>query len=355
MKKVTALLLALVLAMCLTGCKGSDYKNAVSLYESGQYEEAVDKFTELGDYKDSQLLLQTCKYESAKAMINSGSYEEAKAIFEELGDFEDSADYINSCDYNIALELYNSGDYEGAIEIFETISDYSDSADKIESANNELNRQKYSNVYDALEDNTWYFNGGSDTTLNSVTFDEDTATIAQVEMVMVNLETSTYERVDNGSNSYSYTVNGDSISIVMDNGSDLVINYSMSNNDIELGGNDYYTIEEVDAAIQGYWKCCVQQSSFYREVNFYINGNHITEAQAFEDDQLPYDYVVSSQECTYTLFFGGFEANLKWGFGDKLFWNIIDETPTVFWGTNIGIRSNNCLPGEAGYELENGH
>ena len=37
----------------LTGCDSSDYKKATELYESGNYDEAYEAFTELGDYKDS--------------------------------------------------------------------------------------------------------------------------------------------------------------------------------------------------------------------------------------------------------------------------------------------------------------
>ena len=66
MKKRGYLLLMLVLALglLLTGCgeKGK-YDKAMSLYESGQYEEAVELFTKLGEYENSQEMVEVCNKE----------------------------------------------------------------------------------------------------------------------------------------------------------------------------------------------------------------------------------------------------------------------------------------------------
>ena len=97
MKKRICLSLCMVLtaAAILTGCgKGGDYKKAMSMYENGQYEEAAAKFTELGDYEDSQDMVMACNYEAAKVLFDAGDYEEAKKAFAELGDYEKSPDYI---------------------------------------------------------------------------------------------------------------------------------------------------------------------------------------------------------------------------------------------------------------------
>ena len=62
-------------------------------------------------------------YKEATSLYESGNYEEAKAMFVELGDYEDSATMVKACDYAQAVKLYNSGDYESAISIFKSIED----------------------------------------------------------------------------------------------------------------------------------------------------------------------------------------------------------------------------------------
>ena len=62
MKKRIALVLALLLALTLTGCKSNDYKSAVNAMESGDYATAAQQLEALGDYQDSKQLLKQCRY-----------------------------------------------------------------------------------------------------------------------------------------------------------------------------------------------------------------------------------------------------------------------------------------------------
>ena len=81
MKKRICISLCIMLtaAAIITGCgKGGDYKKAMSMYENGQFEEAAEKFTELGDYENSQDMVMVCRYEAAKTLFDAGNYEEAK-------------------------------------------------------------------------------------------------------------------------------------------------------------------------------------------------------------------------------------------------------------------------------------
>lgn len=66
------------------------YQAALTALESGQYAEASRLFNELGDYKDSQTLLQESDYQLAVAALNTGAWEEASRLFNELGDYKDS-------------------------------------------------------------------------------------------------------------------------------------------------------------------------------------------------------------------------------------------------------------------------
>ena len=99
-KAIPLVACALVIAFALTGCgESGNYTKAMSMYENGQYTEAADKFSALGDYEDSQNMVKACNYEAAKVLFNDGSYEEAKQAFSELGDYEDSAQFVAAANF----------------------------------------------------------------------------------------------------------------------------------------------------------------------------------------------------------------------------------------------------------------
>lgn len=350
MKKRWYLLLSLllVLGLLLTGCgKGGDYKKAMSMYENGQFKEAAVKFTELGDYENSKDMVKTCNYEAAKVLLNDGSYEEAKKAFAELGDFENSANYVKECDYNIATALFEAGDYEAAIAIYETITDYDDSAEKINAAKKELMHANYGDVLAALDGKTWFFNGGSDLILNGISFSDEEATIAQVY----------YDgngKHDNGSNKYPYVVDDNNIIITMADGSEMEIAYSLSGKDISLGNNEYFSTEEVDAGIQGYWNIRDASNIFgmktVTDKSIYFNNGNVVSEQA----SLAYGgtngeyYYYGPYEGKYTLNFGGLDTDME--HGDEWFFNIIDGKVTVVNFTHV-CKPSDKLPGENGYKF----
>lgn len=127
MKKFVTLMLALTLALSLTGCKISDYKKAVSAMEEGRYADAIVLLEAVEDYKDSAELLDKCHYVLAEQAFESKEYADAKAAFQALGDYKDSAAYVKKCDYNLALNAYEDEDYSAALEIFQSLEGYSDS------------------------------------------------------------------------------------------------------------------------------------------------------------------------------------------------------------------------------------
>ena len=97
MRKILCLCLVLTLCLCLCSCKSSDYKKAMSLYETGEYAEAMAAFEALGDYKDSVQKIDECKYGAAVALMEAGSYEEAIAAFEAMGEYKDCVQKIKDC------------------------------------------------------------------------------------------------------------------------------------------------------------------------------------------------------------------------------------------------------------------
>lgn len=108
--------------------KNVKYENAVSLYEQGHYEEAMEAFEKMGDYKDAksqvegirnQIQVRENTYEQGIAYYNSGAYAEAIQQLQEITDYEDTADYLEQASsilYQQAQDAVNNGDYKLAQE-----------------------------------------------------------------------------------------------------------------------------------------------------------------------------------------------------------------------------------------------
>lgn len=129
-------------AFLLTGDPQSrDYKNAVSLMESGNYAEAMEILVSLGEYEDSAAQLERCRellqeeqYRSALALFESGDYAGAADAFAALGDYRDSASQaqtaLNEKGYAEAETLADAGEYAKAGIAFAKLGDYRDAREK---------------------------------------------------------------------------------------------------------------------------------------------------------------------------------------------------------------------------------
>lgn len=147
MKKIISLLVFFSLCLFLCSCgKADDYEAALTLMNSGNYEEAVDAFSELGDYEDSIKKSEECKailsYEDAISLLNSQKHDEAFAIFTALGDYEDSVEMSKECVYQKAQLMIERKEYSLALLELETISEYKDSDSLIVLANNGVTYEK---------------------------------------------------------------------------------------------------------------------------------------------------------------------------------------------------------------------
>ncbi|MBQ6026746.1 MAG: toll/interleukin-1 receptor domain-containing protein [Lachnospiraceae bacterium] len=117
------------------------YNDAVDLYDSGNYEDAIEAFKALDGYKDSRSQVLKCedaicdeKYNTAIRLCNSGNYEDAISVVEELKDYKNNSERIIKIQneiYDNAIKLYNSGDYENAISAFKALNGYRESSEMI--------------------------------------------------------------------------------------------------------------------------------------------------------------------------------------------------------------------------------
>ena len=133
----------------ITDCK---YLNAKQMIDDANYAEAREILTELGDYKESKDELNRCNYLDAKQMLADGNYDDAKIAFQALGDYEDSEDLVKECDYGRANELLTDKKYAEAKKIYESLNGYSDSKDKIKQCDYNLAKSKVDSApADAIE------------------------------------------------------------------------------------------------------------------------------------------------------------------------------------------------------------
>lgn len=79
------------------------YEGALSLLESGQYEEAAKVFASLADYGDAAEMYQECFYREAVAYRNSGDWVKAYLVFKKIPGYKD-ADALRAADE----EAYNT-------------------------------------------------------------------------------------------------------------------------------------------------------------------------------------------------------------------------------------------------------
>lgn len=108
------------------------YNSALELIENKNYTDAIEIFTELGAYEDSQEKIKECKYQNALLLIDAEEYSEAKALLEELKGYNtDIETKIQICDYSIAKQYLEKGKYDKAKELFTALKDYGDSKDMI--------------------------------------------------------------------------------------------------------------------------------------------------------------------------------------------------------------------------------
>lgn len=131
MKKLLTVPLIALLALSLTACSASDYKNASELARNGQYSAAGEAYEALGDYKDSAELAKTMYYFSASAAMDSGDYDSALTLFDKADGFADSAEKICSACYSMAVHAAMNDDYEQAIALFEQADGFLDSENRI--------------------------------------------------------------------------------------------------------------------------------------------------------------------------------------------------------------------------------
>ena len=217
----------------------------------------------------------------------------------------------------------------------------------LDSAKEELLLALRQEVAAALDGCTWYFNGGENTILNAIEFTSDSATISQVSF-------DGNGKHDNGSNEYAFSVSAENILVSLPDGSNLEIPYKMDGSKVAIGNGEYYTIEEIDAAIQGCWN--MRDSSTILGMKtvtdksiLFENGKVTSEKASLANGSTSGEYYYYGPYTgTYKLNFGGLDTDMS--HGNEWFFNIIDGKVVIINYDHVCSPSNG-LPGENGYSF----
>lgn len=109
----------------------NNYNYAISLKDEGNYEEAIEIFSSLGNYQDSYMYIeeanQIIKYKDAKLLFDKEQYIEAEETFIILDDYQDSKNWVLKSRYAYAIQLYEEERYEESVRIFLELGDYEES------------------------------------------------------------------------------------------------------------------------------------------------------------------------------------------------------------------------------------
>ena len=155
MKRIIAVLSALIMCLCLSSCKASDYKKGIELQESKDYVAAASIFEQLADYKDSTERLSSCKemidatdlFNNAAAELNNKNsvLEEKVATAESILLSEDKA-----LDESLRPELETAiSDVKAAKT---DVPEIPLTAEEITNLANDLSAVDYSDVLAALDE-----------------------------------------------------------------------------------------------------------------------------------------------------------------------------------------------------------
>ena len=142
---VPALAIIIVATVIISGMvkRANAYKDALALMHNEQYEEAIEAFTALDDYKDSaeqvcaieMILLEEQRakaYADAISLLEAGKYGEAHAAFDALGDYKDSQERLKESLYHQGLEYLEQGNHMAAYDSFCAAGDYGDAKKQLE-------------------------------------------------------------------------------------------------------------------------------------------------------------------------------------------------------------------------------
>ena len=150
-----------------------------------------------------------------------------------------------------------------------------------------------------------------------------------------------------------YTIQKDAIKVVFDD-EEMLIPYVFENDKITLKEGEYFSPQDVDEAIQGFWTLRDSSNFFgrvsYNEYNIqFENGTMRIEEAAEAMNGAPGEYYYyGPYEGTYTIGDGTFVTDAD--HGDRYFFNVYEGEVNVFHYGNE-MKRGEGFPGQDGYKF----
>lgn len=111
---------------------------------NADYDSAISRFTEMGDFLDSKDLLNQAIYNKAAVLYNNKEKAQAASLYKSIENYSDAQQKYYDTQYEIAGEYYDDKDYMSAADIYAQIVEYLDSEKRLNAS--------YENIYnDAVE------------------------------------------------------------------------------------------------------------------------------------------------------------------------------------------------------------
>lgn len=145
-------LLVLVLFVSPFLIKEIKYQTGLTAIINKEYDEAIDVFSNLYNYKDSNNQKFEAYYQKAIENMEMKSYEEALAILNDISTYKDSEELSVECQFYIAEGNYKTGKYSEALDILNAIIDYEKSEELVNDimysiASQSLENKEYIEAY----------------------------------------------------------------------------------------------------------------------------------------------------------------------------------------------------------------
>ncbi|MBE6765140.1 MAG: hypothetical protein E7546_04600 [Ruminococcaceae bacterium] len=297
-------------------------------------------------------------YKKAMELYDNGQYVEASEMFAELDDYEDSVKMAKECTYNRGCELISASDFAGASAMFEKISGYRDSDEKFDFCRIEQMYLQYPNVFALLQDKVWYFNysGESPYSVRSITFTKERAIIKEV-IIGGNGREFKHDK------KHRFEITDTKIKVRIDDENVLYIPYEINGDTITIGkgGHGYYTPEQIDAAIQGYWRANDSDAALSLQLFgkvldgadcVHFNKGSYTLEYASEGYDLPAGryYYFGPYSGKYTISHGCIEMSNKSHGTDEWFFTVVEGEIALYHYTDRAYKTTG-LPGRNGYNF----
>lgn len=104
-KRLLVTVFITILLFSLTGCNSekSSYNKGLKSLEKAEYDDAIEFFTQAGEYEDSQDKILECYYGKGAGAQDAEDYETAIDCFKKANGYKDSDEKISECEHIIAV------------------------------------------------------------------------------------------------------------------------------------------------------------------------------------------------------------------------------------------------------------